>query len=153
MKMPPQKPVGNGYYGYEDVPHLSENNAMENSTTAPLSEPPEHQAPSNADNDFAEYLWMENEEEFDKQVMQQLEEEELMEQCIEAMLEEEHRNINDERSDRINHQESQQAENNDVTNLVNNFKLDLIDVTKSTLNPLAAEFVPDARSTSPTTSE
>lgn len=38
--------------------------------------------------DFSEYLWMENEEEFEQQIMQQLEEEALMEQCIEAMQDE-----------------------------------------------------------------
>lgn len=36
--------------------------------------------------DFSDYLWMENEEEFDKQEMQKLEDEALMEECIEAML-------------------------------------------------------------------
>lgn len=61
--------------------------------------------------DFSEYLWMENEEEFDKNVilriyclyyvfkkkkiifiqeLQRLEEEELMKECIEAMLEDEY---------------------------------------------------------------
>lgn len=40
----------------------------------------------NPDDDFTEYLWMENEEEFDKLEWQRLEEEELMEQCIENML-------------------------------------------------------------------
>lgn len=43
----------------------------------------------NYDEDFSEYMWMENEEEFDKQEMQRLEEEALMEQCIEAMLQDE----------------------------------------------------------------
>jgi len=38
--------------------------------------------------DFSEYLWMENEEEFEEQIMQQLEEEALMQQCIEAMQDE-----------------------------------------------------------------
>lgn len=38
--------------------------------------------------DFSEYLWMENEEEFEQQIMQQLEEEALMQQCIEAMQDE-----------------------------------------------------------------
>lgn len=41
-----------------------------------------------ADEDFTEYMWMENEEEFDKLEWQRLEEEELMEQCLENMLEE-----------------------------------------------------------------
>lgn len=40
------------------------------------------------DDDFSEYLWMENEEEFDKEEMLRLEEEALMEECIEAMLDE-----------------------------------------------------------------
>ncbi|CAH1388355.1 unnamed protein product [Nezara viridula] len=39
--------------------------------------------------DFTEYLWMENEEEFDEEVLKQLEEEALMDECMEAMLEEE----------------------------------------------------------------
>lgn len=38
-------------------------------------------------NDFSDFLWMENEEEFDDQVFQSLEEEELMNDCIEAMNE------------------------------------------------------------------
>lgn len=52
-----------------------------------------YEAPNNADldptfeDDFAEYMWMMNEEEFDKEEMQRLEEEALMEQCIEAMFE------------------------------------------------------------------
>lgn len=32
--------------------------------------------------DFSEYMWMENEEEFEEQIMQQLEEEALVQQCI-----------------------------------------------------------------------
>ncbi|KAB0800476.1 hypothetical protein PPYR_05834 [Photinus pyralis] len=148
MKMPPQKPVGNGYYGYEDIPHIPENE-VDNSTSPPGEAPIEQATTNSAENDFAEYLWMEHEEEFDKQVMQQLEEEELMEQCIEAMLEEEQRNLTDEQTERINSQDAPPTEDNEVMNLVNNFRLDLFDVTKSTLNPLAAEFVPDVRGKSP----
>lgn len=44
---------------------------------------------SSFDDEFSEYLWMENEEEFDTEEMKRLEEEALMEQCIEAMLEDE----------------------------------------------------------------
>lgn len=36
--------------------------------------------------DFSEYFWMENEEEFDRQVLKELEEEALMEQCMQAMI-------------------------------------------------------------------
>lgn len=39
----------------------------------------------NADASFEEYLWMENEEEFDKSELQRLEEEALMKECMENM--------------------------------------------------------------------
>ncbi|KAG7464217.1 hypothetical protein JOB18_020888 [Solea senegalensis] len=38
---------------------------------------------------FAEYMWMENEEEFDRQVEEELWEEEFIEHCFQEMLEEE----------------------------------------------------------------
>lgn len=38
-----------------------------------------------ADASFEEYLWMENEEEFDKTELQRLEEEALMKECMENM--------------------------------------------------------------------
>lgn len=44
------------------------------------------EGPSEA-NDFSDFLWMENEEEFDDQVFQTLEEEELMNECELAMSE------------------------------------------------------------------
>uniref|UniRef100_A0A1Q3F7B0 Putative polya-binding protein n=1 Tax=Culex tarsalis TaxID=7177 RepID=A0A1Q3F7B0_CULTA len=94
----------------------------------------------NFDEDFSEYMWMENEEEFDKQEMQRLEEEALMEQCIEAMLQ-----------DEIDMQEQQQPKE-DATESAKELcsALSTLQVTKdpkanvekSTLNPLAAEFVP-----------
>lgn len=39
----------------------------------------------NAEINFEEYLWMENEEEFDKTELQRLEEEALMRECMENM--------------------------------------------------------------------
>lgn len=63
-------------------------NAVENNTAESddgLNEAPH--SPSR-EGDFSEYLWMENEEEFEQQIMQQLEEEALMQQCIEAMQDE-----------------------------------------------------------------
>ncbi|XP_026284559.1 polyadenylate-binding protein-interacting protein 2B [Frankliniella occidentalis] len=61
---------GNGYYG--------QNNVML------ILAPP---SPDPAENgDFSEYFWMENEEEFDQQVLKELEEEALMEQCMQAMI-------------------------------------------------------------------
>ena len=44
-----------------------------------LNDPPH--SPSR-EGDFSEYMWMENEEEFEEQIMQQLEEEALVQQCI-----------------------------------------------------------------------
>ncbi|XP_030621956.1 polyadenylate-binding protein-interacting protein 2 [Chanos chanos] len=47
---------------------------------------------SNDDNPFAEYMWMENEEEFNRQVEEELWEEDFIERCFQEMLleEEEH---------------------------------------------------------------
>ncbi|XP_034244067.1 uncharacterized protein LOC117646877 [Thrips palmi] len=63
---------GNGYYG------------QNNHTVMVILAPP---SPDPAQNgDFSEYFWMENEEEFDRQVLKELEEEALMEQCMQAMI-------------------------------------------------------------------
>ncbi|KPJ05374.1 Polyadenylate-binding protein-interacting protein 2B [Papilio xuthus] len=103
--------------------------------------PPTHAAPPD---DFADYMWMENEEEFDKQVMQQLEEEALMEQCIEAMLEDEQRE---------RHRPVPNGHNHYPTTSNGQASCSLEEaVSRSTLNPLAAEFVP-TRVVPPPTSE
>ncbi|KRT81973.1 hypothetical protein AMK59_5542, partial [Oryctes borbonicus] len=69
----------NGFETYDDEPYFSEgipnHVAVTNGTVEEYSPPVQ-------DSDFSEYMWMENEEEFDKEVMQRLEEEELMEQCM-----------------------------------------------------------------------
>lgn len=49
----------------------------------------------NADASFEEYLWMENEEEFDKTELQRLEEEALMKECMENMQDDENDEIVD----------------------------------------------------------
>lgn len=41
------------------------------------------------ENPFAEYMWMENEEEFDRQVEEELWEQDFIESCFNLMLEEE----------------------------------------------------------------
>uniref|UniRef100_A0A8C0V4K7 Polyadenylate-binding protein-interacting protein 2B-like n=1 Tax=Cyanistes caeruleus TaxID=156563 RepID=A0A8C0V4K7_CYACU len=38
---------------------------------------------------FAEFLWMENEEDFDRQVQEELREQEFLDRCLQEMLEEE----------------------------------------------------------------
>ena len=79
MKIPSSGGLGNGYYNHEIsiISYLSDSDLSDDLDSPTI------------DGDFSEYMWMENEEEFDQQVMKQLEEEALMEQCIEAMLEEE----------------------------------------------------------------
>ncbi|XP_072251214.1 polyadenylate-binding protein-interacting protein 2-like [Leuresthes tenuis] len=44
---------------------------------------------SSEEDPFAEYMWMENEEEFNRQVEEELWEEEFIERCFQEMLEEE----------------------------------------------------------------
>lgn len=93
----------------------------------------------NFDEDFSEYMWMENEEEFDKQEMQRLEEEALMEQCIEAMIQDE-MEAREKQVQTTNSAATDGSESaKDLCNALSTLK---VNVEKSTLNPLAAEFVP-----------
>lgn len=97
----------------------------------------------NLDEDFSEYMWMENEEEFDKQEMQRLEEEALMEQCIEAMLQDEL-----DAAQESNGQSTLEVESpKDLCNALLSMQVtkdQKVTVEQSTLNPLAAEFVPSS---------
>lgn len=97
----------------------------------------------NLDEDFSEYMWMENEEEFDKQEMQRLEEEALMEQCIEAMLQDEL-----DAAQESNGQSTLEVESpKDLCNALSSMQVTKeVIVEQSTLNPLAAEFVPSLSS-------
>ena len=57
MKMKiPTTGSGNGYYGHHESSIYLENVESDNDGT------------STAENDFSEYMWMENEEEYEKQV-------------------------------------------------------------------------------------
>lgn len=58
MKMPNNQSSENGLYDYEDTTYFSE--GIENNGVDEFNPSPE--------DDFSEYLWMENEEEFDKEV-------------------------------------------------------------------------------------
>lgn len=64
MKIPSSNSIGNGYYNYGDTYFLdnSENGTPNNSNSIEECDSP------TTDGDFSEYLWMENEEEFDKEV-------------------------------------------------------------------------------------
>ncbi|KAL1492970.1 hypothetical protein ABEB36_011124 [Hypothenemus hampei] len=79
MKMPPAaaESTDNGIYEYQESSLSITAEEIENVEVNDFEAPPE--------NDFSEYMWMEHEEEFDKEVMQRLEEEALMEECIAYM--------------------------------------------------------------------
>lgn len=79
MKIPNNSSIGSNYYNHDIgiIQYGSDSDSSDELDSPVLG------------GDFSEYMWMENEEEFEQQVMKQLEEEALMEQCIEAMLEEE----------------------------------------------------------------
>ncbi|XP_055849917.1 polyadenylate-binding protein-interacting protein 2 [Episyrphus balteatus] len=83
--------------------------------------------------DFSEYLWMENEEEFDKDELQRLEEEEMMQQCLEAMLV-------DELEAEIDEWQKEKAEQLDKA--LSDLAVPERNVENSSLNPLAEEFIP-----------
>lgn len=102
----------------------------------------------NFDEDFSEYMWMENEEEFDKQEMQRLEEEALMEQCIEAMLQDEL-----DAQEKAGQDSASTESSKDLCNALSTLQVakeQEVSVEKSTLNPLAAEFVPSIIPPTPT---
>lgn len=94
---------------------------------------------SSFDDDFSEYLWMENEEEFDTEEMKRLEEEALMEQCIEAMLE-----------DEIEEEIEREIESQGLCHVLATLQLQVANTETSKLNPLAKEFVPSISTTSST---
>uniref|UniRef100_A0A6P7GUF0 Polyadenylate-binding protein-interacting protein 2 n=1 Tax=Diabrotica virgifera virgifera TaxID=50390 RepID=A0A6P7GUF0_DIAVI len=97
MKMPGNQKADNGHYEYEENSYFTEgieNNVVEDFNTAP-------------ENDFSEYMWMEHEEEFDKEVMQRLEEEALMEECLQAFMNDENNLANTQLQD-VNSAQSQQ---------------------------------------------
>lgn len=65
MKVPPTNNTIGGFDSYDDEPYYSEGPTMH---TAPTAGTPEEYNPPADDTDFSEYMWMENEEEFDKEV-------------------------------------------------------------------------------------
>ncbi|XP_058119499.1 polyadenylate-binding protein-interacting protein 2 isoform X2 [Anopheles ziemanni] len=106
-----------------------------------MSTPPNEDHSAGPGDDFAEYMWMENEDEFDEQELQRLEEEELMDQCIEAMILDEM--ASGERMTTVTGsvpRESLQLDKGSQQHLSKH-----VNVEQSTLNPLAAEFVPSLR--------
>lgn len=90
------------------------------------------------ENPFAEYMWMENEEEFNRQVVEELWEEEFIERCIQELLEEE------EQWEWFI--PSRDLPSQPVSQLQDQLSLLVLDaddvVINSNLNPNAKEFIP-----------
>lgn len=110
-------------------------NASDNETnyeSATMSTP-ESLSPTNS---FTEYLWMENEKEFDDREMKRLEEEEIMKICIEAMWEDELEAIFKKMSDKTTEIVKKEDRISTLVTLKGG------EVVNSTLNPQAKEFVP-----------
>ncbi|XP_023773472.1 polyadenylate-binding protein-interacting protein 2B-like [Cyanistes caeruleus] len=78
---------------------------------------------------FAEFLWMENEEDFDRQVQEELREQEFLDRCLQEMLEEEEQRdwFIPERDLKSGPERSQEI------------------LSKSSLNPDAKEFIPGVK--------
>ncbi|XP_020494028.1 polyadenylate-binding protein-interacting protein 2 [Labrus bergylta] len=94
---------------------------------------------------FAEYMWMENEEEFNRQVEEELWEEEFIERCVQELLEEEEqwewfipsRDLPGQTVSQLQDQISLLVLDGDV-----HADADFAIVVNSNLNPNAKEFIP-----------
>lgn len=98
---------------------------------------------NNEENPFAEYMWMENEEEFNRQVEEELWEEEFIERCFQEMLEEEEHEWFIPARD-LPQAISQLQDQLNLLGLGDSCLLDDL-VINSNLNPNAAEFVPGVK--------
>lgn len=145
MKMPDHN-IGSSSSGYSNGGNYSD--SYDSDPDGYITPPNEDNSAGgpNYDEDFSEYMWMENEEEFDKQEMQRLEEEALMEQCIEAMLQDE---IDAQEQAGHPKDEDTTESSKELCNALSTLQVtkeQKVSVEKSTLNPLAAEFVPSVLS-------
>uniref|UniRef100_A0AAY4ERE9 Ataxin-2 C-terminal domain-containing protein n=1 Tax=Denticeps clupeoides TaxID=299321 RepID=A0AAY4ERE9_9TELE len=93
-------------------------------------------------NPFAEYMWMENEEEYNRQVEEELLEQEFLERCFQEMLEEEDQDWFIPARDLPVGVGQLQQQLNGLS--VDDNNADDI-VRKSSLNPEAKEFVPGVK--------
>ncbi|KAL7875882.1 polyadenylate-binding protein-interacting protein 2B-like [Colossoma macropomum] len=92
-------------------------------------------------NPFAEYMWMENEEEYNRQVEEELLEQEFLERCFQEMLDEEDQDWFIPARDLPPGVGQLQQQLNGLS--VNDNADDI--VRKSSLNPEAKEFVPGVK--------
>lgn len=143
MKVPPTvtgtriEDFEQAYNADEQYQHfLDANAALNNVVLNAVNEEYADTAGGAADSDFSEYMWMENEEEFDKEVLQRLEEEELMEQCMIRHMLDNERPV----GALMPQQQPQQQQQQQPTPA--GAQQGSSAPRASTLNPHAAEFVP-----------
>lgn len=107
--------------------------------------------------EFAEYLWMEDIEGFDKQVLAELEEEEEIEQCMAEMLAEEEARDTTYYTHPLEEFQSESilqrlSEEELVTEEMSHLSVEEL-IQQTGLNPYAAEFVPSSTTDSSSDSE
>ncbi|KAI5625813.1 polyadenylate-binding protein-interacting protein 2B [Silurus asotus] len=95
-------------------------------------------------NPFAEYMWMENEEEYNRQVEEELLEQEFLERCFQEMLDEEDQDWFIPARDLPAGMGQIQQQFNGLSVSDSNSNTEEI-VRKSSLNPEAKEFVPGVK--------
>uniref|UniRef100_A0A8D0GGX4 Poly(A) binding protein interacting protein 2B n=1 Tax=Sphenodon punctatus TaxID=8508 RepID=A0A8D0GGX4_SPHPU len=95
-------------------------------------------------NPFAEYMWMENEEDFNRQVEEELQEQEFLDRCFQEMLDEEDQDwFIPSRDLPQGIGQLQQQLNGLSVNDTHAVSEDIL--SKSNLNPDAKEFVPGVK--------
>ncbi|XP_036373285.1 polyadenylate-binding protein-interacting protein 2B [Megalops cyprinoides] len=111
--------------------------------SAPVKEEPVANGHKESEpNPFAEYLWMENEEEYNRQVEEELLEQEFLERCFQEMLEEEDQDWFIPARDLPSGVGQLQQQFSGLS--VSNSNAEDI-ARKSSLNPEAKEFVPGVK--------
>ncbi|KAM6313618.1 polyadenylate-binding protein-interacting protein 2B [Aegotheles albertisi] len=117
------------------------------STTAPGPTTNEDQVVNGHDekenNPFAEYMWMENEEDFNRQVEEELQEQEFLDRCFQEMLEEEDQDWFIPSRDLPQGMGQLQQQLNGLSIGDGHASEDIL--SKSNLNPDAKEFVPGVK--------
>ncbi|KAM9027571.1 polyadenylate-binding protein-interacting protein 2B isoform 2-T2 [Ara ararauna] len=94
-------------------------------------------------NPFAEYMWMENEEDFNRQVEEELQEQEFLDRCFQEMLEEEDQDWFIPSRDLPQGMGQLQQQLNGLSVCDGHSSEDIL--SKSNLNPDAKEFVPGVK--------
>ncbi|XP_012605627.1 polyadenylate-binding protein-interacting protein 2B isoform X2 [Microcebus murinus] len=95
------------------------------------------------ENPFAEYMWMENEEDFNRQVEEELQEQDFLDRCFQEMLDEEDQDwfIPSRDLPQAMGQLQQQLNGLSISDVHDSEDI----LSKSNLNPDAKEFIPGVK--------